>query len=133
MTFDAMTDLAQRSARAAGAGLRASQALPVVTEQNSTDGTRKWLFDVGQGNAIETVFIPEDDRGTLCISSQAGCAVGLPLLFHRPPGLQPQPAHQRNHRPAVVGRSRVLDLADAHAARQAAPRHRRTAASSATW
>ena len=42
----------------------------------SADGTIKWLFDVGGGNAIESVFIPEDDRGTLCISSQAGCAVG---------------------------------------------------------
>jgi 23S rRNA (adenine2503-C2)-methyltransferase len=42
----------------------------------SSDGTIKWLFDVGAGNAIEAVFIPEEDRGTLCISSQAGCAVG---------------------------------------------------------
>ncbi len=40
------------------------------------DGTIKWLFDVGDGNAVESVFIPEDDRGTLCVSSQAGCAVG---------------------------------------------------------
>jgi 23S rRNA (adenine2503-C2)-methyltransferase len=42
----------------------------------SADGTVKWLFDVGDGNAVESVFIPEDDRGTLCVSSQAGCAVG---------------------------------------------------------
>jgi len=42
----------------------------------SQDGTIKWLFDVGDGNAVESVFIPEDDRGTLCVSSQAGCAVG---------------------------------------------------------
>jgi 23S rRNA (adenine2503-C2)-methyltransferase len=47
-----------------------------VSEHQSTDGTVKWLFDVGGGNAVETVFIPEDDRGTLCMSSQAGCAVG---------------------------------------------------------
>lgn len=73
-TFDAMTDLA-RDFRAQLARECTIQALPVVTEQKSTDGTRKWLFDVGQGNAIETVFIPEDDRGTLCISSQAGCTV----------------------------------------------------------
>jgi 23S rRNA (adenine2503-C2)-methyltransferase len=50
--------------------------LPVISEHVSADGTIKWLFDVGGGNAVETVFIPEDDRGTLCISSQAGCAVG---------------------------------------------------------
>ncbi|HTJ99423.1 MAG TPA: 23S rRNA (adenine(2503)-C(2))-methyltransferase RlmN [Bordetella sp.] len=73
-TFDAMTDLA-RDFRAQLARECTIQALPVVTQQKSTDGTRKWLFDVGQGNAIETVFIPEDDRGTLCISSQAGCTV----------------------------------------------------------
>lgn len=48
----------------------------VLSEQASSDGTIKWLFDVGGGDAVETVFIPEDDRGTLCISSQAGCAVG---------------------------------------------------------
>jgi 23S rRNA (adenine2503-C2)-methyltransferase len=50
--------------------------LPVISEHASADGTVKWLFDVGGGNAVETVFIPEDDRGTLCVSSQAGCAVG---------------------------------------------------------
>ena len=48
----------------------------VLSEQASADGTIKWLFDVGGGDAVETVFIPEDDRGTLCVSSQAGCAVG---------------------------------------------------------
>ena len=48
----------------------------VLSEQASADGTIKWLFDVGAGDAVETVFIPEDDRGTLCVSSQAGCAVG---------------------------------------------------------
>jgi len=44
-------------------------------EQRSADGTVKWLLDVGTGNGIEAVFIPEDDRGTLCISSQVGCAL----------------------------------------------------------
>ena len=72
--FDAMSDLA-RDFRAQLSERCSVQALPVSTEQLSSDGTRKWLFDVGQGNAIETVFIPEDDRGTLCVSSQAGCAV----------------------------------------------------------
>ena len=49
-------------------------ALPeVVTEQVSQDGTRKWMLRVAGGNCIETVFIPEDDRGTLCVSSQVGC------------------------------------------------------------
>ena len=48
--------------------------LPEVARvQRSEDGTRKWLFRLADGNCIETVFIPEEDRGTLCISSQAGC------------------------------------------------------------
>ena len=51
------------------------KVLPEISRLKSTDGTVKWLFDVGEGNAIETVFIPEDDRGTLCISSQVGCAM----------------------------------------------------------
>ena len=73
--FDAMTDLA-RDFRAQLSAQCVVQPPTVLTQQRSTDGTRKWLFDVGQGNAIEAVFIPEDDRGTLCISSQAGCNVG---------------------------------------------------------
>ena len=47
----------------------------VIKDTLAGDGTRKWLLDAGSGNAVETVFIPEDDRGTLCISSQAGCAL----------------------------------------------------------
>lgn len=47
----------------------------VMRDEISADGTRKWLLDVGTGNAVETVFIPEADRGTLCISSQAGCVL----------------------------------------------------------
>jgi len=73
--FAQMSDLAQslRSKLQASADI---VPLPVVSRHDSADGTIKWMFDVGQGNAIETVFIPETDRGTLCISSQAGCAVG---------------------------------------------------------
>ena len=53
-----------------------SLSLPhVVSEQVSSDGTTKWLIRVDEKNCIETVFIPEKDRGTLCISSQAGCAL----------------------------------------------------------
>ena len=47
----------------------------LVTESAASDGTRKWLLSVGGGNAIEAVFIPEDNRGTLCVSSQVGCAL----------------------------------------------------------
>jgi 23S rRNA (adenine2503-C2)-methyltransferase len=69
-----ISDLA-KSFRATLAEKTCVAALPVITDQMATDGTRKWLLDVGCGDAVEMVYIPEDDRGTLCISSQAGCAV----------------------------------------------------------
>ena len=73
--FAQMSDLA-RSLRDKLTGVAQVQPLSLSSEHVSTDGTIKWLFNVGAGNAIETVFIPEAERGTLCISSQAGCAVG---------------------------------------------------------
>ncbi len=73
--FESMTDLA-KSLRLQLARAAEVRGLPLLAEHRSADGTVKWLFDVGAGNAVETVFIPEADRGTLCISSQAGCAVG---------------------------------------------------------
>ncbi len=73
--FSQMSDLA-KSLRERLAGVAEIRVPAVLSEQASSDGTIKWLFDVGSGDAVETVFIPEDDRGTLCVSSQAGCAVG---------------------------------------------------------
>jgi 23S rRNA (adenine2503-C2)-methyltransferase len=73
--FERMTDLA-KSLRGKLAGVAEVKALAMTGEHVSSDGTIKWLFDVGGGNAIEAVYIPEADRGTLCVSSQAGCAVG---------------------------------------------------------
>jgi 23S rRNA (adenine2503-C2)-methyltransferase len=72
--FGAMTDIAKAlRERLAQSGTITAPA--VRRDTTAADGTRKWLLDVGTGNAIETVFIPETDRGTLCISSQAGCAL----------------------------------------------------------
>ena len=73
--FAQMTDLAKSLREKLTAQARI-EGLKILTQQESRDGTIKWLFDVGDGNAVEAVFIPEDDRGTLCVSSQAGCAVG---------------------------------------------------------
>lgn len=73
--FSRMSDVA-RSLRARLVETAQVRALPVIGEHASADGTIKWLFDVGAGDAVETVFIPEGARGTLCVSSQAGCAVG---------------------------------------------------------
>src|SRR5438552_2809174 len=72
--FGAMTDLA-KSLRAKLKELAEVRAPAILSEHRSADGTVKWLFDVGVGNGIETVFIPEEDRGTLCVSSQVGCAL----------------------------------------------------------
>ena len=74
-SFGEMTDLA-KSLRDKLATTAHIKGLDVISHHVSSDGTIKWLFDVGAGNAIEAVFIPEEDRGTLCVSSQAGCAVG---------------------------------------------------------
>ncbi|HEX7375327.1 MAG TPA: 23S rRNA (adenine(2503)-C(2))-methyltransferase RlmN [Steroidobacteraceae bacterium] len=72
--FDAMTDLGKdfRRRLAEIADIRVPE---VITEQVSADGTRKWLLRFESGQAIEMVFIPEPGRGTLCISSQVGCAM----------------------------------------------------------
>ena len=73
-SFDEMTDLS-KSLRA----LLNSEAdiipLEMQVRHDSKDGTVKWLFSSGFGQAVETVFIPEPARGTLCISSQVGCAL----------------------------------------------------------
>ena len=72
--FDAMSDVA-KSLRAKLKERAVIRPPLAVRDSISTDGTRKWLLDVGNANAVETVFIPETRRGTLCVSSQAGCAL----------------------------------------------------------
>jgi 23S rRNA (adenine2503-C2)-methyltransferase len=72
--FAEMTDLA-KSLRDKLQQVAVIQPPRILSEHRSADGTVKWLIDTGTGNAVETVFIPENDRGTLCISSQVGCAL----------------------------------------------------------
>ena len=72
--FAAMSDIA-KALRERLATVATIEAPKVRLDTTAGDGTRKWLLDVGTGNAIETVFIPEPARGTLCVSSQAGCAL----------------------------------------------------------
>jgi 23S rRNA (adenine2503-C2)-methyltransferase len=72
--FAKMSDLAKPLREKLGASA-VIEAPRIISDSNSADGTRKWLIDVGNGNAVETVFIPETNRGTLCVSSQAGCAL----------------------------------------------------------
>ena len=72
--FGQMTDVA-KSLRAKLAAEATISGLVPLRDSTAGDGTRKWLLDAGSGNAVETVFIPEANRGTLCISSQVGCAL----------------------------------------------------------
>lgn len=72
--FDAMSDLS-KALRAKLATVAEINLPELVSEQTSEDGTRKWLVRVTGGSCIETVFIPEGNRGTLCVSSQIGCAL----------------------------------------------------------
>ncbi len=72
--FSAMSDLAKEF-RADLAGIAKISVPQIVTEQLSGDGTRKWMLRMDEVQGIETVFIPEPGRGTLCISSQVGCAM----------------------------------------------------------
>lgn len=72
--FAAMTDLslALREKLSTIAEIRAPE---IVSQRDSKDGTRKWVLSVSGGSCIETVYIPETDRGTLCVSSQVGCSL----------------------------------------------------------
>lgn len=70
--FEQMTNLS-KALRVRLATETEIAAPEILTEQVSRDGTRKWLLSVGNGNSVETVFIPDGERGTLCVSSQVGC------------------------------------------------------------
>lgn len=76
--FSAMTNLS-KALRAHLADAARIEAPAIKHDQTAADGTRKWLFELADGNCIESVYIPEDERGTLCISSQVGC--GLNCTF----------------------------------------------------
>jgi 23S rRNA (adenine2503-C2)-methyltransferase len=75
-SFDEMTDLSKELREMLNSSFRLECALDLTGEQVSTDGTRKYLFGLSDGNQIETVLIPDKGRHTLCISSQVGCALG---------------------------------------------------------
>ena len=101
--FSAMTDIAKgtRETLAARAEIR---DLTVIRDSTASDGTRKWLFDVGS-SAVDAVFIPEEGRGTLCISSQAGCALDCAFCSTGKQGFN------RNLSTAeIIGQLRYADL-----------------------
>jgi hypothetical protein len=102
--FDAMTDLAKslREKLATRAEIRSPAA---ISDNTSSDGTRKWLLDVGAGNAVETVYIPEDTAAR-CACRRRRVRRQLPVLFDRQAGFFAQSLHRRDHRPALDGRVR---------------------------
>ncbi len=111
--FAVMTDVS-KSLRERLAQCATISPPPVLRDTTAADGTRKWLLDVGTNNAIETVFIPESNRGTLCISSQAGCALECSFCSTGRQGFN------RNLTVAeIIGQlwwaSRALRVRDAHA------------------
>src|SRR5450759_1273666 len=86
--FSAMSDLAQ-DFRAQLADVAKIAVPEIVTQQISSDGTRKWMLRMDEVQGIETVYIPEPGRGTLCISSQVGCAMAVSYTHLR--------AHETRH------------------------------------
>jgi hypothetical protein len=98
-SFDAMSDL-PRELRELLAKRFMLPRLEIDTDQQSVDGTRKFLFRLADGQAIETVAIPEGKRLTLCISSQAGCALQR-ILRDRRDGLRAEPRAVRDRRPGA--------------------------------
>ncbi len=74
-SFDNMTNLSKDLREKLKQNFTLSRP-KIITEQLSKDGTRKWLLEFTDGERIETVYIPEEDRGAVCISTQVGCAVG---------------------------------------------------------
>lgn len=72
--FGAMTDLS-KSSRSKLQSAACVDLPEIQFDRTASDGTRKWLFRLADGNSIETVYIPEGTRGTLCVSSQVGCAL----------------------------------------------------------
>ena len=73
-SIDEMTNLSLKHREALGAEYEVG-GIPPVEAMHSVDGTIKYLFQVGEKNFIEAVYIPDDDRATLCVSSQVGCAL----------------------------------------------------------
>ncbi len=105
-SFDEMTEL-PKSLRVQLATHFLMPRLPLQTQQRSSDGTEKFLFQLADGQAIETVAIPEGDRLTLCISSQAGCALQCAFCATGAMGFQ------RNLTPSeIAGQVRELRLLD---------------------
>ena len=86
-SFDEMTNLSKKARALLGEGYEVGYRDP-VTVQESVDGTRKYLFPAREGKFIETAYIPEGNRGTVCVSSQVGCKMGCLFCMTGKQGFQ---------------------------------------------
>lgn len=86
-SFDEMTNLSKKARALLGEGYDVGYRDP-VTVQESVDGTRKYLFPAREGKFIETAYIPEGNRGTVCVSSQVGCKMGCLFCMTGKQGFQ---------------------------------------------
>ena len=86
-SFDGMTNLSKKARALLGEGYDVGYRDP-VTVQESVDGTRKYLFPAREGKFIETAYIPEGNRGTVCVSSQVGCKMGCLFCMTGKQGFQ---------------------------------------------
>ena len=104
--FGAMTDIAKALRERLAAGGGRSRRRAVLRDTTAPDGTRKWLLDVGHGQRDRDGVHPRAGRGTLCISSQAGCALECTFCSTGRQGFNRNLAVGRDHRPAVARQSR---------------------------
>ncbi len=110
--FEAMSDIAK--AQRPWFAERFAIARPEVVEaQVSSDGTRKWLLKTHDGHDFEMVFIPDADRGTLCVSSQVGCTLNCRFCAHRHDAAGAQPRAVGDRRPGHARPRRARRMADA--------------------
>lgn len=109
--FSKMTDLS-RSLRERLSAMAEIKAPEIVLEQASADGTLKWLLRLDDGNCIETVFIPEENRGTLCVSSQVGCALDCTFCSTARQGFNRNLSSAEIIGQLWLARSRLKDIKD---------------------
>ncbi len=98
--FNQMTDISKRL-RVQLESLAEIRLPELVFEQPARDGTRKWVLQLDDGQRIETVYIPDGERSTICVSSQVGCALNCSFCSTGSPGFQPQSLGGGDYRPGL--------------------------------
>ena len=121
--FGRMTNIAKKT-RERLAELFVVERPEIVTEQRSTDGTRKWLLRFPDGNEAETVNIPEEDRGSVCVSSQVGCTLTCSFCHTGTQPLVRNLGAGRDRRPVHGGARQLRRMADADRDHAHAVQHR---------